>query len=63
MHTDVFEVARSTKGKPNPIVTALLYSFCPAAAHWYVRNVQPDVVFDVVWRALEAYETGKSLTD
>ena len=63
MYTDIFEVARSTKGKPNPIVTALLYSFCPAAAHWYVRNVHPDSVFDVVWRALEDYATGKSLAD
>jgi hypothetical protein len=63
MHTDMFEVARSTKGKPNPIVTALLYSFCPAAAHWYVRNVYPEAVFDVVWRALEDYATGKSLAE
>lgn len=63
MHTDIFEVAKTTKGKPNPIVTSLLYSFCPAAAHWYVRNVQPDAVFDIVWRALEDYETGKSLTE
>jgi hypothetical protein len=63
MYSDIFEVARSMKGKPNPIVTALLHSFCPAAAHWYVRNVHPDAVFDVVWRALEDYETGKSLSE
>jgi len=50
-------------GKSNPIVAALLYSFCPAAAHWYVRNVQPEVVFDVVWQALEDYATGKSMVE
>jgi hypothetical protein len=63
MQTDIFEVARSTQGQSNPIVTALLYSFCPAAAHWYVRDVHPDAVFDVVWRALEDYATGKSLAE
>lgn len=63
MYTDIFEVARNTVEKPNPVVTALLYSFCPAAAHWYVRGIPPEVVFDVVWRALEDYATGKSLAE
>jgi hypothetical protein len=63
MHRDIFEAIKNRKGKPSPIVAALLYSYCPAAAHWYVRNVQPEVVFDVVWLALEDYATGKSLAD
>lgn len=63
MYRDIFETARNTKGKPSPIVSALLYSFCPAAAHWYVRNVQPEVGFDVIWQALEDYSTGKSMTE
>lgn len=63
MYRDIFEAARNTKGKPNPIVAALLYSFCPAAAHWYVRNAQPEEVFDVVWQALEDYATGKSMVE
>ena len=63
MYRDIFEAARQTKGKPNPIVAALLYSFCPAAAHWYVRNVEPEEVFDVVWQALEDYATGKSMVE
>ena len=45
-------------GKQNPIVSALLYDFCPAAAHWYVRGAEPDEVFDVVWKAFEDYATG-----
>jgi hypothetical protein len=44
-------------------MAALLYTFCPAAAHWYVRNVQPEPIFDVVWRALEDYATGKSMVE
>src|SRR5215467_5941454 len=63
MFKDVFELARNTSGKSNPIVTALLYSFCPAAAHWYVRNVQPDEVPDIVWQVLEDYESGKTMVD
>ena len=63
MYRDLFEVARATKGKPSPIVAALLYAFCPAAAHWYVRNVQPEAVFDVVWQALEDYASGRSMVE
>jgi hypothetical protein len=63
MSKDIFILARQTAGKQNPIVSALLYEFCPAAAHWYVRNVQSEDVFDVVWQALEDYETGKSMVE
>ena len=63
MYRDIFEAARDKMGKPNPIMAALLYAFCPAAAHWYVRNVQPEAVFDVVWQALEDYATGKSMVE
>jgi hypothetical protein len=63
MHRDIFEAIKDRKGKPSPIIAALLYSYCPAAAHWYVRNVQPEMVFDVVWQALEDYATGKSLAE
>jgi hypothetical protein len=61
MSKDIFILARQMAGRQNPIISALLYQFCPAAAHWYLRNVQAEDVFDVVWRALEDYETGKSL--
>ncbi|MGE5375041.1 MAG: hypothetical protein ACM3XO_08275 [Bacteroidota bacterium] len=61
MSKDIFILARQMAGKQDPIVSALLYQFCPAAAHWYLRNVQPEDVFDVVWRALEDYESGRSM--
>jgi len=63
MSKDIFILAREMTGQQNPIVSALLYQFCPAAAHWYVRDLQPEDVLDVVWRALEDYEGGKSMAE
>src|SRR3990170_3770875 len=63
MYTDLFVAAKDKMGRPNPIMAALLYSFCPGAAYWYVRNVQPEEVVDVVWRALEDYATGKTMRE
>jgi hypothetical protein len=61
MSKDIFILAKQMAGKQNPIVSALLYEFCPAAAHWYVRGAEPQEVFDVVWKAFEDYATGRSL--
>jgi hypothetical protein len=63
MSKDIFILARQMAGQQDPIVSALLYAFCPAAAHWYVSHVQPEDVFDVVWQALEDYATGKSMAE
>ena len=63
MSKDIFILAKQMAGKQHPIVTALLYEFCPAAAHWYVRGAEPQEVFDVVWKAFEDYATGKSLRE
>ncbi len=60
MSKDIFILAKQMAGKNNPIVSALLYDFCPAAAHWYVRGAEPDDVFDVVWKSFEDYATGKT---
>ena len=48
MSKDIFMLAKQMVGKQNPIVSALLYDFCPAAAHWYVRGAEPEEVFNVV---------------
>jgi hypothetical protein len=61
MSKDIFILAKQMAGRQNPIVSALLYEFCPAAAHWYVRGAEPAEVLDVVWKAFEDYATGKSL--
>jgi hypothetical protein len=60
---DIFILAKQMAGKQNPIVSALLYDFCPAAAHWYVRGAAPEEVFDVVWKAFEDYATGKKFRE
>jgi hypothetical protein len=60
---DIFILAKQMAGKQNPIVSALLYDFCPAAAHWYVRGAEPEEVFDVVWKAFEDYATGKNFRE
>ena len=62
MSKDIFIVAKQMAGKQNPIVSALLYDFCPAAAHWYVRGAEPEDVFDVVWKAFEDYATGQQFS-
>ena len=63
MSKDIFMLAKQMVGKQNPIVSALLYDFCPAAAHWYVRGAEPEEVFDVVWKAFEDYATGKKFRE
>lgn len=66
MSRDLFILAKDHQGRSNPIVTALLYDYCQAAAYWYLRNCPVEDVFDVVWKALEDYQdtdTGKSLID
>ena len=63
MSKDLFILAKETQGRSNPIVTALLYAYCPAAAHWYVRNRPVNDVFYLVWKALEDYATGRTLVE
>ena len=63
MSKDIFILAKETQGKSNPIVAALLYTYCSAAAHWYVRNRPVEDVFDLMWLALEDYNTGKTLVE
>lgn len=63
MSKDLFILAKETQGKSNPIVTALLYTYCPVAAHWYVRNTPVEDVFDLMWKALEDYTSGRTMAD
>lgn len=63
MFKDLFILAHEYRGKSNPIVTALLYIFCPAAAHWYLRDTLVHDVFDITWKALEDYSSGITMAD
>ncbi len=63
MSKDIFILAQEYHGKSNPIVTALLYIYCPAAAHWYLRNSPVQDIFDVTWKAFEDYATDRTMAE
>ncbi|MBT7072921.1 MAG: hypothetical protein HN855_08115 [Anaerolineae bacterium] len=66
MHTDLFHALlddRNKQARGNPILPALLYAYCPAAAGWWLAGETPEPVFDVVWQVLEDYSAGKTLKD
>lgn len=63
MTKDIFILAQEYRGESNPIVTALLYIYCPAAAHWYLRDTTVRDVFDITWKALEDYSSGNTMAD
>ena len=64
MYTDLF-TALLDKGNPrgHPILAALLYVFCPAAARWWLAGADPVIPFDPLWQALEDLVSGKTLKE
>jgi hypothetical protein len=62
MYTDLFR-ALVNKENPSrhPLLAALLYNFCPAAAKWWLAGAVPVIPFDPVWEALTDFPTGRSL--
>jgi hypothetical protein len=66
MHTDIFHALldeRNRQARGNPILPALLYAYCPAAAGWWLAGERPEPVFDVIWQVLEDYVAGKTLKE
>ena len=66
MHTDIFHALldeRNRQARGNPILPALLYAYCPAAAGWWLAGETPEPVFDVAWQVLEDYSAGKTLKE
>jgi hypothetical protein len=63
MFKDIFILAQEYQGKSSPTVTALPYIYCPAAAHWYLRDTHVQDVFDITWKALEDYSSGITMAD
>ena len=47
----------------HPILSALVYTFCPAAARWWLAGANPTPPFDPVWKSLEDLSTGKTLLE
>ena len=64
MYTDLF-MALLDKENPrgHPILAALTYAFCPAAARWWLAGVDPVIPFDPLWQALEDLVSGSTLKE
>jgi hypothetical protein len=64
MHTDLF-LALLDENNPrgHPILAALIYAFCPAAARWWLAGADPVVPFDPSWQALEDLAAGSTLRE
>jgi hypothetical protein len=64
MNTDLF-TALLNRGNPrgHPILAALLYAVCPAAARWWLAGADPVIPFDPLWQALEDLVSGKTLKE
>ena len=64
MYTDLFNAllhGRNHRG--NPILNALLYVFCPAAAYWWQFGAKVIVPDDIVWLAMTDFARGESIKD
>lgn len=64
MHTDLF-LALVNKKNPrgHPILSAMLYAFCPAAARWWLAGAEPTLPFDPIWQSLQDLASGGTLLD
>ena len=64
MHTDLFLAMLNPKNaRGNPILSALVYAFCPTAARWWLAGADPTPPFDPVWKSLEDLSTGGTLLE
>ena len=62
MYTDLFLALLHGKNRRrNPILSALLYVFCPAAARWWFSGADPVVPFDITWQALTDFSRGEDI--
>jgi len=63
MNTDLFLALLDDHNPRNhPILAALLYTYCPAAARWWLAGADPVPCFDPVWQAINDRTTGQTLS-
>ena len=62
-HTDLFMALINNHVRGHPVLTALLYVFCPMAAKWWLNGADPVVPYDVVWEAVNEFTTDLTLKD
>lgn len=64
MYTDLaLAILDPSNGRGHPILAALMYVYCPAAARWWLAGADPQPSFDPVWQALEDSLSGNKLSD
>lgn len=64
MYTDLFLALLNHKNaREHPILSAMLYAFCPAAARWWLVGADPLPPFDPVWKSLQDLASGETLLD
>jgi len=64
MYTDLFfALLDPDNPRGHPILAALLYAFCPAAARWWMSGAVPTPPFDPLWFSLTERATGKTLAE
>lgn len=60
MYTDLFRALKDNQNpRGHPILAALSYIFCPAAARWWLAGADPDEPFDPVWQSLSDLAAGE----
>jgi len=64
MYTDLFLALLNRKNaRGHPILSAMLYAFCPTAARWWLVGADPTPPFDPVWKSLEDLVSGETLLE
>lgn len=64
MYTDLFHALLERRNpRKHPLLSALLYEFCPQAAFFWRSGLDPQPVFDPVWQALQDYANGGTLNE
>ena len=64
MYTDLFLALLNRKNaRGHPLLSAMLYAFCPTAARWWLVGADPTPPFDPVWKSLEDLTSGKTLLE
>src|SRR3972149_3282454 len=64
MFTDLFyALLNRNNARGHPILSAMLYAFCPTAARWWLAGADPTPPFDPVWQSLQDLTSGGTLLD
>ena len=64
MYTDLFYALLDRQNaRGHPILSAMLYVFCPTAARWWLAGADPTPPFDPVWQSLQDLTSGGTLLD